>query len=161
MPERWDCIFVDRIEPDKRIVLTQPSWYGIMHIERGELPDSTQKVRKSIPPRCGPLEGRANDKKVLVAIALASAGNLQHLKSSSGLVVRGFEGQTPYPGLQTALSKTRGEGLRVTGSTGWLVYISPKGEFHCVLPGRLKGPEISVEDSRSINACIKYLLESG
>ncbi|MFQ5874518.1 MAG: hypothetical protein ACE5JL_12055 [Dehalococcoidia bacterium] len=153
MPERWDCIYVDRIAPNGRIYLTQPQKYGFMYRSRGQASDEA-RVRKAIPPECGQLKGTSNENKILIAVSIAAALNQDKLKSSEGLVVRGFIGQTPFPGLQTALIQTKRKNLRVQGSTGWIVYISPEERFFAIAKGRCKGDEIIGQQSDMIHDCI-------
>ena len=157
MPERWDCIYVDRIEPSRRIYLTQPQKHGFMYISRAETFNKV-KVRKSIPRECGHIKGSSNENKILVATAIATASNRSNLKCSNGLIVRRFEGRTPSPGLQTALMETQGESLRVKGSTGWIVYISSEERFYSVMNGRYKGDELTEQQSKRIHSCIDYIL---
>ena len=138
MPERWDCIYVDKIKPGGRIYLTQPQKYGFMYISQAETFNKV-KVRKSIPRECGEIKGSSNENKILVATAIATARNRTDLKSSNGLTVRGFKGRTPLPGLQTASIETKGKGLRVEGSTGWVVIYPPKKDSIQSLMGDIRG----------------------
>ena len=155
--ERWDCIYVDRINPDGRIYLTDPQQYGFMYsAEKGEM--SETKVRKSIPTKCGQIIGLSNDKKILKATAIAAAFNRTKLKKSKGLVIRGFKGQTPSPGLQIALIKTEGKHLRVERSKEWLVYVSPDGKFFSITDSH-KGEELLEEQSKMIHECVKHVEE--
>lgn len=157
MSERWDCIYVDKTKPSARIYLTQPQKYGFMYISEPEALDKP-KVRKSIPEELGQIKGLSNKNKILKATAIATAGNRTHLRSSNGLIVRGFKGRIPFPGLQTALIETEGKGLRVKGSTGWLVYISPEERFYSVINGRYKGDELTKQQSKMIHDCIDCIL---
>ena len=150
MPERWDCIYVDRIRSNGRTYLTQPQEYGLM---RGD-----QKVTKSISTPCGQLKGYSNETKILIATAMATAFNRTRLKCSNGLIVRGFEGRTPVPSLQRALIRTQGKNLRVKGSTGWIVYISPEERFYSIIDGRYKGDELTEQQSKMIHSCVDHLL---
>lgn len=147
MPERWDCIYVDRIKPSGRIYLTRPEEYGPMR--RG------QKVTKTICKVCGQLKGSSNETKILIATAMATSFNRTRLKRSNGLIVRGFKGRIPYKGLPTALIKTRGKSLRIKASTGWIVYISPEEKFYSVINGRHKGDELTGQQSKMIRSCIQ------
>ncbi len=154
MPERWDSIYVDRIESTKRIYLTQPQEYGFMYMGQVETSD---RVRKSIPRECGQIKGRSNENKILIATAITTALNRNNLKSSKGLIVRRFKGQTPFPGLQTALIKVHGKSLRVKGSTGWIVYISPEERFYSIVNGSYKDKELTKQQSKMIHNCIEYI----
>lgn len=156
MPERWDCIYVDRIKPSGRIYLTQPQKYGFMYINKAEALDKP-KVRKSIPEEFGQIKGRSNENKTLKATAIATARNRTELKSSNGMVVRGFKGRTPLRGLQTALIEAEGKGLRVKGSTGWLVYISPEETFYSIINGKYKGDQLTGQQTKMIHSCIDYI----
>jgi hypothetical protein len=158
MPERWDCMFVDRIEPDGRIVLAWPPEYGFMYADAEGNP-SVEKVRKSLPDRCGSILGGSNESKVLMVTAIVTALNLKRLTSSNGLIARGFSGKTPIPGLQTALNLTRGESLRIRGTTGWLVYVTPQQNFHNVDRGRYRGAQLSIKKTQLIQSGIKTILE--
>lgn len=157
MPERWDCIYVHKIKPSGRIYLAQPQKYGVMYRSQVETFNKV-KVRKSIPRECGQIKGSSDENKILVATAIATALNRTNLKSSNGLIVRGFEGRTPFPGLQTVLIGTQGKSLRVKGSTGWVVYISPEERFYSIINGRYKGDELTEQRSKMIHGCIDYIL---
>jgi len=159
MPERWDCIYVDKIKPGGRIYLTQPQKYGFMYISQAETFNKV-KVRKSIPRECGEIKGSSNENKILVATAIATALNRTGLKSSNGLIIRGFKGRTPFPGLQTALIETEGKGLRVKGSTGWVVYISPEERFYSIVNGRYEGDELTEQQNKLIHSCIEAILNN-
>ncbi len=154
MPERWDSLYVDRIESTGRIFLMQPQEYGVMYKGQAE---TSNKVRKSIPRECGYIKGCTNENKILIATAIATALNRKNLESSKGLIVRGFKGRTAFPGLQTALIKTRRESLRVKGSTGWIVYISPAERFYSIVNGKYKGEELTEHQSKMIHNCIDYI----
>lgn len=121
-----------------------------MYITADGRPD---KVRKSIPTSCGSIKRQSNESKILIATAYATALNLQKLRESNGLVVRESSGRTPFPGLQTALIQTRGEGLTIKGTTGWLVYISSDEQFYAV-KGGYKANKLSEEQSSLVRSCI-------
>ena len=156
MPERWDCIYVDRMYSNGRIYLTQPQEYGFMYVTKSNSP-SKPKVRKSIPEKCGPVKGSSNKNKILIATAIATALNRKNLKSSNGLILRFFKGRTPLPGVKTILIKTQGKGLRVKGSTGWVVYISPEERFYCVTDKRYIGDELTERQNKIIHGCMQYI----
>lgn len=156
MSERWDCIYVDRIESNGRIYLTQPQEYEFMYISQVETFNKV-KVRKSIPRECGQIKGSSNENRILIATAIATGLNWSNLESSNGLIVRGFEGRTPFPGLQTALIKTQRKNLRVKGSTGWIVYISSEKRFYSIINEKYKGDELTEQQSRMIHNCIEYI----
>jgi hypothetical protein len=158
MPERWDCMFVDRIEPDDHIVLAWPREYGFMYADAEGNP-SVGKVRKSLPDRCGSIFGGSNESKVLMVTSIVTALNLKKLTSSNGLIVRGFSGKPPVPGLQTALNLTRSEGLRIRGTTGWLVYVTPQQNFHNVDRAHYKGAQLSMTQTQLVQSGIKAILE--
>jgi hypothetical protein len=157
MPERWDCIFVDRIGPKGRIYLTQASKYGHMYVAENHTPAEEPKVRKSIPRDCGPIKGMSNESKILCATAIATALNRNDIRSSKGIVIRGFKGKTPFPGLQTALAKIEGKTLREEGTTGWLVYVSSNEEFCHIADERFIGEELSAERTAKITECIRHI----
>jgi hypothetical protein len=158
MPERWDCMFVDRIERNGRIVLARPADYGFMYADaEGNL--SVEKVRKSLPDRCGSIFGGSNESKILMVTAIVTALNRKGLTSSNGLIVRGFSGKAMSPGLQTALNLTRGEGLRNRGTTGWLVYVTPQQNFYNVDRARFKGTQFSMPQTQLVQSGIKAILE--
>lgn len=148
-------MFVDRIESG-RIYLTSPPQYGCMYVTSERLPSEREKVRKSILRESGPIHGSSNENKVLKATAIAVALNDEEIKASNGLVVRGFIGRAACPGLQTALVGTRSEALRKRESPGWVVYVSPKGEFHNVT-GRDMGYRFSPEQTRTLKECITHI----
>lgn len=150
MAERWDCIYIDRVDSNGRIYLTQPQEYGLMRRD--------QKVTKSVLTACGQLKGSSNETKILIATAMATSFNRSDLKSSNGLIVRGFKGRTAIRGLQTASIRTQRKNLRVKGSTGWVVYISPEERFYSIIDGRYKGDELTQQQSRMIDSCIDYIL---
>ncbi len=150
MAERWDCIYIDRVDSNGWIYLTQSQEYGLMCRD--------QKVTKSVLTPCGRLKGSSNETKILVATAMATAFNRTSLKSSTGLIIKGFEGRTPLPGLQTALIEIEEKNLRVKGSTGWIVYISPGERFYSIINGRYKEDELTEQQSRMIHSCTDYLL---
>jgi hypothetical protein len=151
-------MFVDRIERDGLIVLAHPAKYGFMYADTEGNP-SVEKVRKSLPDRCGRIFGGSNENKILMVTAIVTALNLKRLTSSNGLIVRGFSGKTPVPGLQTALNLTRREGLRVRGTTGWLVYITPQQNFHNVDRARYKGAQVSMTQTQLVRSGIEAILE--
>jgi len=157
MTERWDCIFVDRIE-GRRIYLTKPQKYGCMYENVKRDSSEEIKVRKTIPKECGIIKGLSNENKVLCATAIAVAYNRNKLKSSNGLIVRGFKGRTPFPGLQTALIETQGMNLRKKGTTGWLTYISPNEEFYYIRDAKSRGEKLLPELAEKINSCIEYIM---
>ncbi len=157
MPERWDCIFVERISPKGRIYLTQPPKYGHMYIAQDRTQAEDPKVRKSIPPDCGPIKGLSNESKILCATAIATALNRNNIKSSEGIIVRGFKGRAPLAGLQTTLTKTQGKTLREEGTTGWLVYVSRNEEFYGVADERFVGEKLSAERVDKIGGSITYI----
>ena len=95
MAERWDCIYIDRVDSNERIYLAQPQEYGLMRRD--------QKVTKSVLTACGRLKGSSNKTTILVATAMTTAFNRTNLKSSTELIIRGFEGRTPVKGLQTVI----------------------------------------------------------
>ena len=150
MAERWDCIYIDRVDSNERIYLTQPQEYGLMRRD--------QKVTKSVLTACGRLKGSSNETKILVATAMTTAFNRTNLKSSTGLIIRGFEGRTPVKGLQTVIIEIQRKSLRVKESTGWVVYISPEERFYSIINGRYKGDELTQQQSRMIHSCVDYLL---
>lgn len=153
MQERWDCIFVERIDSTGQIYLTRPLKYGYMYKSREGAPS---EVRKSVPKECGEIAGLSDENKILLATAIATALNRNKIKSSGGLIVRGFSGKTPFFGLQTALIKTQGKSLRTEGTTVWLIYVSPTEEFHHV-EGRHFGDKLSPENYLKIFSCIKSI----
>ena len=154
--EKWDCLYVDRIENDGQIVLEKPQRYGIMYISQKRDFYKTGKVRKSIPKECGEIKGSSIESKILVATSIATALNQYDLSSSEGLVVRRFKVRTPLPGLQTALIETRGSGLRDKGSTGWLVYISPEEGFYHIVGTKL-GERFPTELTEKVRSCIRFI----
>lgn len=158
MAERWDCIYVDRIWQDDRIYLTNPQIYGHMYLKKSGDNDEV-KVRKSIPKDIPPFEGLSQDNKILKATAIATAMNGSDLKSSNGLVLRGFKSKTPFTGLQEALIKTKKENLRIKGSTGWLIYISPQEKFYLIVDGYYKSNELSRSNTEMINKCINHIVK--
>ncbi|MEI6154054.1 MAG: hypothetical protein WCQ90_08190 [Deltaproteobacteria bacterium] len=157
MPERWDCIFVEKISPKGRVYLTKPLKYGYMYTSHDGTPAEKPKVRKSIPSDCGPIKGLSNESKILSATAIATALNRSDIKLFEGLIIRGFKGRPPFPGLQTALIKTHGKTLREEGTTEWIVYVSRKEEFYYVVDDKSLGETLSAEHIEKINACISYI----
>ena len=155
--ERWDCIFADRIEPDGRIYLTSPQQYGFMYTS-GNLEVETPKVRKSIPGECGPIKGSSNKDKLMIAIAISTAFNKKRLGGSSGLVLRGFTGGTPFATPETWIVNSPGTGLRVKGTTGWIAYVSPDMKFHMVVNDRYKDNELPDQQTRTIHGCVECML---
>jgi len=156
MVGRWDCIFIGHIDSNGRIYLTKPQEYGLMYLSRDGTPAKETKVRKSIPKQCGSIEGSSNENQILIATAFASVCNRKKLKLSDGLVLRGFEGETPLEGLQTALIRTQGKSLRIRESTGWLVYISPEEKFYSII-GKYLGEELSTQQYEKIRNAIQYI----
>ena len=156
MPERWDCIYVNRVHSNGRIYLTQPQKYGLMYTSEIDTPNKV-KVRKSIPKECGHIKGSSNENKILIATAIATALNRDNLKSSNGLVVRTFKGRTSFPGLKAALVKTQGKNLRVKGSTEWMIYISPKQRFYSIINKKYRGNELTEQQNKIIRSCIEYI----
>ena len=152
--ERWDCIFVDRIELDGRIYLTQPQEYGFMYTRHGPA-NMDVKVRKSIPTLCGQIEGSSNVNKMLKAIAISTALNRQCLKSSHGLVVRGFEDKHGLS-LQSIMPPRINGGVtgRIEGTTGWIAYVSPEERFYFI-DGKYKSDELPEKQSELIRGCIE------
>ena len=150
MPERWDCLYADRITEEGRIVLKKPPEYGLMYNSAG---DDQPKVRKSLPRECGDIRSNSEGDKIQKATAIATIFNRPKLNSSKGLVVRGFRGRTPLPGLQRVLIKTRGKALRRKGSTGWLVYVSPDERFYEIADRDL-GDELTIEQASKTRSCI-------
>lgn len=150
--ERWDCIFVDRIESGGRIYLTQPQKYGHMYAGDGA------KVRKSIPTApCGQIKGSSNVSKKLKAIAIATAYNRQSLNSSNGLVVRGFEYDGQFKLLRPLPPLIAGEVTgRIGGTTGWIAYVSLEEEFYLINGenGRYKSAKLPGTQSDLIRGCI-------
>lgn len=157
MPERWDCIFVDRIGSKGRIYLTQPAKYGYMYVVEDGTPAEEPKVRKSIPIGCGSIKGLSNESKILFATAIATALNRKLLRSSNGMIVRGFRGKTPFPGLQSALTTTRGGTLREEETTGWLVYVTSREEFCYVANAKFIGEELPREHIENIAGCMRHI----
>ncbi len=156
MAERWDCIFVERIDPTGRIYLTNPQKYGCMYVTQARIPSEETRVRKSIPRECNQIKGSSNENKILIATAIAAALNHNDNKSFNGIVIRGFKGRTALPGLQTALIKTEGKTLREKGTTGWLIYISPNEIFYEIKGGFI-GDKLSQEQVEKIKGCISYI----
>lgn len=156
MPEKWDCIYVDRVHSNGRIYLKKSQKYGLTYVSEIDTPNKA-KVRKSIPRECGPVKGSSNENKILIATAIANALNRKNLKSSKGLILRFFKGRTSLPGLKTVLIKTQGKSLRVKGSTEWVVYISPKERFYCVTDKRYIGDELTERQNKTIHGCIQYI----
>ena len=107
MPDRWDCIFVDRIETDRTIKLTNPMKYGRIYGDGKGQPVDHPKARKTIPS-WQPFRDNTPRSTLLRAIAMSIALNQSELNVSNGLILRAFQARVPYPGLQTALIKTRG-----------------------------------------------------
>ena len=154
--ERWDCIFVDRIESDGRIYLTQPQKYG--HMYAG---DGAKKVRESIPTApCGQIAGSSNESKKLKAIAIATAYNRQSLNSSNGLVARGFEYDGHVKLVRAMPPQIAGERTgRIGGTTGWIAYVSleeDEEEFYLINGenGRYKSAKLPGTQSALICGCI-------
>lgn len=156
MAERWDCIFVERIDSEGRIYLTNPQKYGHMYETQYGTCSTDSKVRKSIPKDCGPIKGASNESKILSATAIAVAYNIEEIKSSNGLIIRGFNGQTAFSGLQTALIELQGKTLRERGTTGWLVYVSPIEEFYHV-DEKYIGEKLAPESTEKINGAITHI----
>ena len=154
MPDRWECVFVDRIESSGRIVLTNRPLFGLMWSRSEDSPDASIKVRKTLPHECGQLTGRANDIEILKATAIATAFNLPAINQSAGLLVKRYRGLPAGSGRQTALSKTQGRSLRNRGTTEWLVYISPKSRYFNIVNKRFKGHELPKEDVQAISSCV-------
>lgn len=158
MPERWDCLYIGRIDSKRRIFLKSPQEYGFMYLSRNQIHNSKTKVRKSIPKDCGKIFGQSNRDKILKAIAIAVSFNRRNLKGSKGLVLREHSCRTTHLGLQTILLKCKGKALREKGTTDWLIYISPEKEFY-YLYGRYILESLLIEDIALINSCIKEIEE--
>jgi hypothetical protein len=158
LPEKWDCLFVNRINSvSRRIYLEKPPDYGFMYLSKDGTINEKKKVRNSIMRECGQIKGSSNENKILIATALAIAFNRKRLKTSDGLIIRGFKGRTPFPGLQTSLIITKGQSLRIKGSTGWLVYVSPEEKFYTVT-GKYLGNELTTQQHVKICSCIQSIL---
>jgi len=140
MRERWDCIFVGRIERNRHIFLTDPAKYGLM----GQL----DKIRKSLP--------RSSSER-LMALAIATEFNKSTLLDSEGLVVRKYQSRVAVPGLQSAIAAKTGKGLRKPGSTEWLAYISPSSQYFKIIDNKIKGGEITGKDVQTISSFIEQL----
>ena len=160
MPERWESVFVKRIESNGRIKLTKGAPFGLMWPRNEDFPDASLKVRKTMPQHCGQLIGRAGDVETLKAAAIATAFNLPELSQSNGLVVKHFRGLPAGSGRQTALRKTQGRALRNKGTTEWLVYISPETQYFNIVNKRFKGQELPQEDVQAICSCVGELVSS-
>ncbi|NQW21897.1 MAG: hypothetical protein HQ475_00470 [SAR202 cluster bacterium] len=158
MPDRWECAFVDRIESDAKIVLSKGRQFGLMWPRTESLPDALIKVRKTLPLECGQLTGRANDNEILKAAAIATAFNRPAINQSSGLVVKVFRGLPAGSGRQTALLKTQGRSLRNRGTTEWLIYISPEGQYFNIRNKRFMGSELPQEDVQAISSCVREIV---
>jgi len=162
MSERWDCIFVDRIELDGRIYLTQPQEHGFMYVSFGGEPSSSMKIRKSIP-ECEPIKGSSNENKMLRAIAISTALDRLPLQSSRGLVVRGFDALNKPLSIQIVKQKDHevspriGGTPRVKGTTGWIAYISPKERFYLIVNDRYQGAELPEDKTKLIHRSIEYI----
>ena len=157
-PERWDCIFVDRVEPSGRIYLTNPQRFGDMYFSANS-DIGTRKVRSSIPKwGCGTLIGSSTEAKFLKAIAISTVFNRQRLKESVGLILSGFIGGKFFATPDTWIVNSPGKGLRVKGNTGWIAYISPNERFYSIINGRYKGNELLDYQVKAIHNCIKYLV---
>ena len=155
--ERWDCIFVDRVGANGRIYLTSPQQYGAMYVSTK--PDiKEQKVRNSIPKECGPMRGAYKEAKFVIAVAICTAFNRQKLKTSAGLVLRGFSQGTPFATPGTWIVNSPGIGLRVKGTTGWIACVSASGKFHTIINNRYKGNELPGKQTEAIQECIEHLL---
>jgi len=154
-PERWDCIFVNRITQEGRIYLTSPQQFGVMYTSNSDIYPA--KVKKSIPKECGPIKGSSNENKLTIAIAIAAAYNKERVQTSGGLVLRGFIGGTPFATPGTWIINSPGIGLRVKGTTGWIAYISPDMRFY-IVTNRYKGNEIADQQTRAINDCIAHIM---
>jgi len=159
--ERWDCLFVDRIDKEGKIFLRKPQEFGYIYIDVNGKPSSEFKVRKSIPKSVGNITGESNEKKILKAIAIMTTLNKNKLLSSSGLILRAFKGETPFPGLQTAKQEVLGQGLRIQGSTGWIAYISPDIKYYSVVNNRYLGEELSNEQTGIISECVNVIETKG
>ena len=156
MPERWDCLFVDRIESPERVVLVTPPRYGDMYSKPEGQQVSDPKVRLSLPELCDAVNGRSNESKVLRATTLAIAYNKDDLAQSNGLIVRVWDSRPRNPGLQTMLNITKRETLRVKDTTGWQVYVSPDMELF-VMYGKNRKEELPEDLSRRIKVCVEQL----
>lgn len=156
MVERWDSIYVDRIEQDNRICLTSPRIHGYMYLKTDGDTDEF-KVRKSIPKDIFPFEGQSQDNKIFKATAIATAMNRSDLKSSNGLVLRTSKSRISFPGLQESLIQTKKENLTIKDSMNWLIYISPQERFFSIVDNCYKYNELSKKITEMINKCINCI----
>ena len=156
MPERWDCLFVDRIESPERVVLVTPPRYGDMYSKPESNQMSDPKVRLSLPELCDAVTGRSNESKVLRATALAIAYNKEDLSQSNGMIVRVWDSRPRNPGLQTMLNITKRETLRVKDTTGWQVYVSPDMELF-VMYGKNRKEEFPSDLTQRVKECVEQL----
>ena len=156
MPERWDCLFVDRIESLERVVLVSPPRYGEMYSKPEMQHVSDPKVRLSVPELCDAITGRSNESKVLRSTALAIVFNKDELTQSNGLILRVWDSRPRNPGLQTMLNITKRETLLVKDTTGWQVFISP-GTRLSVMYGKIRKEELPQDMSRRVKECVEQL----
>jgi hypothetical protein len=158
-PERWDCIFVHRIDNKTgRIYLTAPHEYGYMSTTERE------KGKKAMLGACGIIEDSSNDSKVLKATSRAIAFNYERIITSNGLIVRGFESKRPivfHREDETFDKKfTWPKQTMAQETNGWLIYISPEFEIYYIdEDGESIGERLDMESEGKICSCTKYILE--
>lgn len=157
----WDCIFVGRIDANKRIYLTSPQEFGYMYISGDNIPAGN--IKKSMKGECGNAkEDSLENRKIFDATSIAIAYNQDSIANSNGLVVRGSERGEPvvfHRRDETIGEKSAWLGQkRIAETTEWLVYISPSlGLYH--IDGYRKGEEFKKEDKEKIANCTRHILD--
>ena len=158
-PERWDCIFIDRIDNTTgRIYLTAPYEYGYMSTTERE------KGKKAMLGGCGVIEDSSNDSKVLKATSRVIAFNYENIITSNGLIVRGFENLKPivFHREDEIFGKkiTWPKQTKAQETNGWLIYISPEFELYYIdEDGESIGERLDIEDEEKVCSCTKYILD--
>ena len=148
--EHWSCVFVDRII-DKRIVLTSPQKFGKMSSSNNYYQN---KYRHTFPKKIGPICGNSNENKLIKAIAFAIAFNKNDLIGSSGLILRGHKAYLSIIAPYSEYVKPHPKENIISGTTNWLIYISPKLELFTITVDRRIGPRLNSNIEKSVNECI-------
>ena len=152
--DNWTCIFIDRIENDGRIVLTNPQEFGRMYPEyRKERAKERRSINRDMPP-----EGKSNENKLVKLIAYATYFNRNGLKNTEGLVLRGSKR------VNTAIVAKDSDSVDPhirnidpqKNTTDWIAYISPDEKFR-EIKGKYLGQRFSENLERKIRKSIEYL----
>lgn len=126
---RFDYAFVDTIDSKGKILLTHPTKSRYLKIDA--FPTETTALNEWLKKgNFGTQQDKSHVSKLLNAVALAHALNVEELRTrkGSGLIVRLFLGKNAYPNLEKSLAKISASPLRQGASNGWAFFNSSR---HC------------------------------